>query len=64
MSQHEKQKPYSGKGQRGVSTTIYLDKRVKELVETEAEDQERSTSFIINAILKKHFGISGRKKSK
>ena len=65
MPQDEKNKQSGGKGQKGVSTTIYLDKKVKELVEEAAEEQERSTSFIINSILKKYFGTGGgRQKSK
>lgn len=62
MPQDKKNKKSSGKGQKGVSTTIYLDKRVKELVEEKAEEQERSTSFIINSILKKHLGVERKKK--
>lgn len=61
MPQDEKSKKSSGKGQKGVSTTIYLDKKVKEMVEEKAEEEERSTSFIINAILKQHFGIKKKR---
>ncbi|MCO6489600.1 MAG: hypothetical protein J5I98_14340 [Phaeodactylibacter sp.] len=64
MPQDEKRKDPGGKGQKGVSTTIYLDKQVKELVEGDAEEQERSTSFIINSILKKHYGVVAGKKKK
>lgn len=62
MPQDEQNKTSGGKGQKGVSTTIYLDKQVKELVDREAEEQERSASFIINSILKKHYGVGGKKK--
>lgn len=62
MPQDKKKDNAGGKGQKGVSTTIYLDKQVKELIDKDAEAEDRSVSYIINAILKKHYGVKGGKK--
>ena len=47
--------------QKGLKKTIYLDKEALEKVTQDAEDQERSVSYIINAILKKYYNLTKKK---
>ena len=48
-------------GQKGVKKTIYLDKEALEQVAIDADEQDRSVSYIINAILKKHYNLDKKK---
>ena len=47
--------------QKGVKKTIYLDKEALEQVAIDADEQDRSVSYIINAILKKHYNLDKKK---
>lgn len=48
--------------QKGVKKTIYLDKEALEKVAEDADRQDRSVSYIINAILKKFYNIGKKDK--
>lgn len=50
--------------QKGVKKTIYLDKEALEKVSEDADEQDRSVSYIINAILKKFYSLDKKDKSK
>ncbi len=50
--------------QKGVKKTIYLNKEALERIEEDADSQDRSVSYIINAILKKHYNLDKKDKTK
>ncbi len=55
-------KKNTGSKQRGVKKTLYVDKEALEKVQDDAEIQDRSISYIINAILREHYDL-GKKKT-
>lgn len=48
--------------QKGTKKTIYIDKEAYEKVKEDADDQDRSVSYIINAILKKYYNLTQKDK--
>ena len=48
--------------QKGVKKTIYLDKEALEEVSNDADQQDRSVSYIINAILRNHYNLNKKDK--
>ena len=53
-----------GNKQKGVKKTIYLDKEALEKLNEDAEEQDRSVSYLINAILRKFYNLDNKKKPK
>ena len=49
--------------QRGTKRTLYIDKEVYEKAKEDAEEQDRSVSYIVNAILKKYYKLTKKDKS-
>ena len=49
--------------QKGTKRTLYIDKEAYEKVKEDAEEQDRSVSYIINAILKKFYRLTKKDKS-
>ncbi|GJM16896.1 MAG: hypothetical protein DHS20C13_22230 [Thermodesulfobacteriota bacterium] len=48
--------------QKGLKKTIYLDKEALEKVSEDADGQDRSVSYIINAILRKFYNLDKKDK--
>ena len=49
--------------QKGVKKTIYLDKKALDKIKVEADSRDRSVSYVINDILKKHYGLDKKDKA-
>lgn len=59
-----KKKETGKASQKGINKSVYLDKEAYEHLQEDAERQDRSISYMINDILRKHYGLADKKKKR